>query len=594
VHVRVWAPRRRTVSVVFENEKRQCELHAEADGYFAALIPDVRAGAAYRFRLDGDTQLFPDPASRFQPVGPHGPSVVVDPSAYRWRHASPRIADDAHVFYEMHIGTFTREGTYRAAAAELAWLAKTGITTLEVMPLNDFPGTFGWGYDGVNLWAPTRLYGEPDDLRGFVDAAHAAGLAVILDVVYNHLGPDGNHLKQFSESYFTDRYPNEWGESINFDGEESGPVREFFRDNAAYWIDEFHLDGLRLDATQSMVDHSGRHIVGEIISAARAAAAGRHIYVVVENEPQDTRMVDNYGANAMWNDDFHHAALVALTGKREAYYTDYLGNPQEFISAAKWGFLYQGQRYEWQKKPRGTDSRRIPRHKFIWYLANHDQVANSDRGARIHQLTSPGKLRAMTALQLLGPATPLLFQGQEFGATTPFLYFADHKPELAELVFKGRREFLSQFPSLAQSSLAAPHDRETFERCKLDWRERDQHREFVALHSDLLILRRSVVGDDLDGAVLSPHCFLLRYFEDHLLIVNIGSDLDLRPSPEPLLAPPSGRTWSLIWSSEAPQYGGRGIRPVVTEEDIRIPAEAAVVLQATQSHTASGGIATCD
>ena len=600
VHFRVWAPRCDTLSVVIENPAGPSEtaLTAEEPGYFSALVPDAVEGTLYRIRINGSSDLFPDPASRSQPQGPHGPSAVVDPSRYAWRHAPPPLAETGQVIYELHPGTFTREGTFAAAAPELPWLAKLGITMIEVMPLAEFTGSFGWGYDGVDLWAPEHLYGTPDDFRSFVDLAHAAGLAVILDVVYNHLGPDGNYLKQFSDSYFTDRYPNDWGESINFDGDDAAPVREFFRENAAHWIDEYHLDGLRLDATQSIIDLSGHHVIGEITTAARDAASGRSLFIVAENEEQQVRMLrpvaeGGYGVTAMWNDDFHHAAVVALTGRSEAYFTDYRGSPQEFISAARWGFLYQGQRYKWQKQRRGSDSRRVPPENLIWFLENHDQVANSAHGRRLHASTSPGRMRAMTALLLLGPATPMLFQGQEFGSTAPFLYFADHEPHLAEAVARGRRKFLRQFPSFAtketQKILAPPHDRQTFERCKLDFRERDTNAGTVALHRDLIRLRRSLPAltvrdrEHVHGAVLSGHCFLLRYFSDEdrdcLLLVNLGSELHLNPAPEPLLAPPGNSGWTLIWSSESPAYGGSGT-PSPEGEGWFIPAESALLLQA--------------
>jgi maltooligosyltrehalose trehalohydrolase len=432
IHFRVWAPGRKSVEVVFEGGLAPQPLQAEENGYFSGFAEGASAGALYRFRLDGSENPLPDPASRFQPEGPHGPSQVVDPAAYRWNDQHwPGVKLPGQVLYEMHVGTFTREGTWPAAAGELPELAATGITVIEMMPVADFPGRFGWGYDGVNLFAPTRLYGTPDDLRDFVDRAHQAGIGVILDVVYNHLGPDGNYLKEFSPDYFTSRYENEWGEALNFDGENCGPVREFFLANAAYWIQEFHFDGLRLDATQQIFDSSPRHIIGEISRTVKRAGGKRSTILVAENEPQETDLVRKQGLDALWNDDFHHTATVALTSRSEAYYSDYCGTPQEFISAAKYGYLYQGQRYKWQKKRRGTPALDLEPAVFVNFFENHDQVANSARGKRIWQSTSPGRFRAMTALLLLMPSTPMLFQGQEFSASAPFVYFADHKPELA-------------------------------------------------------------------------------------------------------------------------------------------------------------------
>jgi maltooligosyltrehalose trehalohydrolase len=574
------------------------DLRSEPGGYFAGPVAAAHTGTVYRFRLDDNQRLHPDPASRFQPDGPHGPSQVIDPAAFSWSDGAWRgPTREGQVIYEMHVGTFTREGTWEAAARELPELANLGVTMVEMMPVADFPGRFGWGYDGVDLFAPCRLYGTPDGLRRFVDRAHSLGVAVILDVVYNHFGPDGNYAREFAEHYFTDRHTTDWGEPINFDGPDAAPVREFYVANAGYWIDEFHFDGLRLDATQNIYDDSPDHILAAVGRRVRQAARGRRTYVVAENETQLVRLVrppeqGGYGLDAVWNDDFHHAALVALTGHNDAYYADYLGTPQEFISAMKWGYLYQGQRYAWQEKRRGTPTLDQPPAAFVNFLENHDQVSNSARGLRPHGLSSPGRWRAMTALLLLGPGTPLLFQGQEFSSSSPFYYFADHKNDLAEQVRRGRVGFLGQFRGVTDPAIRAgipdPHDVRTFERCKLDLSERQRHAAAYALHSDLLKLRR----DDpvfnqprprgVDGAVLGPHAFVLRYFaaagNDRLLVVNLGRDLCLVPAPEPLLAPPQSQRWAVRWSSEDPRYGGGGTVPPETEEGWRIPGEAAQVL----------------
>ncbi|HEY8181572.1 MAG TPA: malto-oligosyltrehalose trehalohydrolase [Thermoanaerobaculia bacterium] len=550
---RVWAPDRKSVSVVIDGS--DFPLVRETDGHFRGFVAKARAGTRYRLRLDREKEKFPDPASRFQPDGPHGPSMVVDP-AYPWRHAAWRgVNPKALVIYEMHIGTFTPEGTLRSAIDQLQPLADLGINLLEVMPVNEFPGRFGWGYDGVDLWAPSHLYGTPDDFRLFVDSAHARGLGVILDVVYNHFGPDGCYLKNFAKDYFTSE-KNEWGDVINFgvDG-----VREFIAENAGYWIEEFHIDGLRLDATQSIHDQSPEHIIKVIQRKAREAARDRPIVIVAENEPQDVALIKSYGVDAMWNDDWHHSAMVAATGEREAYYTDYRGAPEEFVTMAKSGFLYQGQWYSWQKSYRGTPSGDIPHEKFVCFLQNHDQIANSATGERIQFRTSPGIVRALTALLLLGPDTPMLFQGQEFASSAPFLYFADHKPELASAVEKGRRQFMTQFPSIATDKLAPPHDPATFERCKLDHSEREKHVDAVALHRELLQLRRPITR--VDGAVLNEHAFFLRFDDDRMLIINLGPAFELDDVPE-------GR-WEVRWSSE----------PVSLW---RIPAESAVLLEAVR------------
>jgi maltooligosyltrehalose trehalohydrolase len=572
------------------------ELEREAAGYFAGCGA-ARAGARYRYRLDGEG-AYPDPASRYQPEGPHGPSQVVDPRGFPWTDTAWEGAGlRGQVIYEMHIGAFTREGSFEAARSHLPALAETGITVLEIMPVAEFPGRFGWGYDGVDIFAPTRLYGEPDDFRRFVNEAHGLGLAVILDVVYNHFGPDGNYLRNFSPDYFTAVYKNEWGEAINFDGRASGPVREFILTNAAYWIEEFHLDGLRLDATQQMFDASPEHIITALGKRVREAGRGRETLVVAENEPQHTCIVrppaeGGYGLDALWNDDFHHSARVALTGRNEAYYSDYHGAPQEFVSVVKHGYLYQGQRYKWQNKRRGTPSFGIEPARFVNYLENHDQLANTGSGERLHKLAAPGCWRALTALTLLAPGTPMLFMGQDFAASAPFLYFADHRPELARKVRDGRTEFLAQFRSLSRPETAAciadPGDPRTFEACKLDHAERERHGEAWTLHKDLLRLRREDAvfsaqrPGGVDGAVLSAGAFVLRFFGgaagDRLLVVNLGRDLHLDPAPEPLLAPPEGARWDILWSSEDPRYGGCGTFPLDTSENWRIPGWAAVAL----------------
>jgi maltooligosyltrehalose trehalohydrolase len=460
------------------------------------------------------------------------------------------------------------------------------------MPVAEFAGNFGWGYDGVDLYAPTRLYGRPDALRAFVDRAHALGLGVILDVVYNHLGPSGNYLRQFADEYFTDRYDNEWGEAIDF--ETSKAARELFAANGAYWIEEFHFDGLRLDATQSIHDHSETHVVSEIVERCRAAAkrAGRKIVIIAENERQDAVFIRERGVDAMWNDDFHHSARVAATGRREAYYVNTKGKPQELVSAVKWGFLFQGQYYPWQKDCRGAPALDLDPKSLVLYLQNHDQVANSACGMRLHAQTSPGRFRALTTLLLLAPGTPMLFQGQEFGASAPFLYFADHEPELAKLVAKGRGEFLDQFPSLrdeaVRQSRHEPHAPSTIERCKLDLSERTKHRAIYDLHKDLLRLRRedpifsAQRSDWLHGAVLGAEAFLLRYAlgtgDDRLVVVNLGGDLELVAAPEPLVAPPRGRSWRLVFSTEDPRYGGSGTPPFGKCGQLTVPAHCALVL----------------
>jgi maltooligosyltrehalose trehalohydrolase len=591
---RVWARNHKTVSVVVNN--REHPLRLECEGYFVGDVKDVRAGDTYRFLLDGEGP-FPDPASRYQPEGPHGPSQIIDATKFAWSDQAWQGIKLAHqVIYELHIGTFTREGTWRSAIPELPTLAELGITAIEVMPVAEFAGSFGWGYDGVDLFAPTRIYGNPDDFRAFVDAAHGCGMGVLLDVVYNHVGPDGNYLTKFSDGYFTADHKTDWGEAINFYGPHSAPVREFYAANAAYWIKEFHLDGLRLDATQNVYDKSKDHILAEINHSARKAADSRGIIIVAENEPQDTKLIRSekeggYGFDGLWNDDFHHSAAVALTGSREGYFADYLGSPQELLSALKYGFLYQGQWYSWQKQRRGTSTLGLNPAAMVTFLQNHDQIANSGRGWRIHKLCSYGQYKAMTAVCLLGPGTPMLFQGQEFAASSPFVFFADHDGDLAEKVRAGRADFLHQWRSRATGQLTFddPCSRETFEKCKLDLSERGKHAETCALHRDLLQLRKSEAvfsrqDRQFDGATLAPETVVARFFsegyrDDRLLVVNLGVELHLNPSPEPLLGPPRDTVWEIQWSTEDPHYGGNGTAPLDSELNWIIPAHAAVVLR---------------
>ena len=384
-HFRVWAPKAREVDVVLEDGAGSkpliFPLTPEPSGYLSGAV-NVGAGSRYRFRVNGGKNFYPDPASRFQPEGPHGPSCVIDPRQFPWRDTNwSGVKLEGQVIYEMHIGTFTKQGTWRAATEQLAELARIGITVIEMMPVAEFPGKFGWGYDGVDLFAPSHLYGTPDDLRTFVDRAHPLGLAVILDVVYNHFGPDGNYLGVFSDDYLVREKENEWGNAINFDGPNSGPVREFFITNGRYWIEEFHFDGFRFDATHAIRDQSTEYIIGAVGRAARDAARSRSILLIAENDLQEakmTRPISEGGddLDGIWNDDFHHSTVVALTGRNEAYYGDYRGTPQEFISAAKHGFLYQGQARSWRNALRGTPTRGIPPEVFVCFIENHDQIAN--------------------------------------------------------------------------------------------------------------------------------------------------------------------------------------------------------------------------
>ncbi|MDQ3034047.1 MAG: malto-oligosyltrehalose trehalohydrolase [Myxococcota bacterium] len=602
VHFRVWAPGKERVDLVIEGGESVRLEPERSPGYWSTIVRGAGHGTRYRLRIDGDEALFPDPASRSQPDGPHGASEVIDPTRFAWSDEMWRgRALEEAVIYELHVGTFTREGTWRSASQRLAELAEMGITVIEMMPIADFPGRFGWGYDGVALFAPYHGYGAPDDLRRFVDSAHSVGLSVILDVVYNHFGPDGNYLRAIAPSAFTDRYETDWGEPLDYDGPDAGPVRELVLANVRHWIDEYHFDGLRIDATQNIYDFGeGEHIIAAVARVAREAAGARTTIVVGENEPQDVQAITapergGHGLDALWNDDFHHSITVALTGRCEAYYLDYCGSPQELVSAAKYGFLYQGQRYHWQSQRRGTPALDVGPRRLVAYLEDHDQVANSCDGRRLHQLTSPSRHRAATALLLLGPATPMLFQGEEFLSSAPFLYFADHHEGLAPLVRVGRAEFMGQFPSVALPEVKArlhdPADPSAFERSKLDHAERDQPQNaaHLAMTRALLSMRRDdpVLGGAarraIDGAVVGERAFVLRYFgrgdhDDRLLVVNLGRCQHLRSVAEPLFAPPLGMRWRNAFASEDPAWGGRGCVPVEQDDGLHLTAECTVVL----------------
>ncbi|QEE27947.1 malto-oligosyltrehalose trehalohydrolase [Terriglobus albidus] len=604
VQFHLWAPHIKRVELLLYDGRRYPAQNQE-DGYFSLHVPGLKQGCLYRYVLDGG-RPFPDPASRFQPEGPHGWSEVIDPFSYAWTTGEWLLQElqlAGQVLYELHLGTFTQEGTYRAAEREFKRLRNLGITVLEIMPVHEFCGEFGWGYDGVAFFAPYHRYGRPDDLRHMVDAAHAVGLAVLLDVVYNHFGPDGNCFGEYCCDYFSKR-ASEWGSSPNFDNEH---VREYFLQNVAAWIHEYRLDGLRFDATQAIVDsgHHEEHILAAMSRRAREAAGNRKIILVSECERQWSHQLKplaegGHGFDGMWNDDLHHSMMVRLTGRREAYYSDHAGSPQEFISAAKYGPLFQGQYYGWQKAPRGTDCLRLEPWQWITFLENHDQVANTLRGTRPKTQSNPGLYRAMAAYWLLTPGTPMFFMGQEYGSECPFLYFSDQKPEIHEKVRSGRLAFLKQFDSVRDAEdlahlLSDPGSPDTFQRCKLgpDDRATEEATQYCEFFRDLLHLRRHELAvaqkgrGMIDGAVLSDGCFLLRYFFsedtqrlDHLLLVNLGQTLKLEHIPEPLLAPPEKTHWKMIWNSERLQYGGSSVAFPITDTGWRISGPAAILLAA--------------
>lgn len=614
VDFRIYAPEHHRVDLVLLTRGQVLPMQPEqagdtdSPGFWSLFVEGGRERERYCYRLDGEPTDLPDPAARYLPEGPHGAAEVVDPSSFVWSDLEWRgLAPSDQVIYELHVGSFSPEGNWAGLEAKLPALVDLGITTLEIMPVAEFAGAFGWGYDGVAWFAPSHLYGTPDGFRRVVDRAHSLGLAVILDVVYNHFGVSGDYSGKYARWYTSSR-KTEWGMGLNYDGPHAGAVRSLAIDNASYWIDEFHLDGLRLDATQAITDESSEHVVTALARAARTAARGRQILLVGENEPQDARLLRRHsepgvaaGLDALWNDDFHHSSRVALTGRRQAYFSDYAGTAAEWTAAVRTGFLFQGQCSHWQGKQRGHATDGLPSTALVCFLENHDQVANSLWGRRLWQESCPAQYRAVTALLLLGPWTPLLFQGQEWASSAPFSFFANHEGSLGELVKTGRAEFLSQFPGCAAHPelLRDPGLPDTFEATRLRWSERalPEHAAALALHRDLLRLRRSDPalsgshrgGVGIDATALSPSAGLVRYrsglalphpSDDRILLVNLGPDLDLERVTQPLFAPPERHThWTTIWNSEDPAYGGYGTaEPNPKVGGWKLPGCAAVLL----------------
>jgi maltooligosyltrehalose trehalohydrolase len=505
-------------------------LDAEADGVQSCFVRGAGAGDRYTYAIDGEG-AYPDPASRFQPEGVHGPSEIVDPEAFRWRHEAWRgRAARELTLYELHVGTFTAAGTFNAARQRLPELQELGITAIELMPLAEFAGTRNWGYDGVCLYAPSRNYGRPDDLRAFVDAAHGLGIAVLLDVVYNHLGPEGAYLTRFYPDYMTDRHQTPWGGAINLDGPGSTAVRRFIIENAVAWITEYRLDGLRLDATHALIDCGPTHIVQEIAAAARAAAhwpvavyAEDHRNLASLLEPEDQ---GGWGLDGVWADDFHHVVRRRLAGDTHGYYQDFSGSLDELARTMRQGWLFSGQYSAHAGGGRGTDASHLPMQRFVVCLQNHDQIGNRAEGDRLNHAVSAAAWRAASTLLLTSPMTPLLFMGQEWAASSPFQYFTDLEPPLGVLVTEGRRREFKDFPQFSDPGSRAripdPQDPATFERSRLDWQERERqpHAASLALYRDLLHLRHAhrALGaseaTSVDAAALDDATIVLRREQD--------------------------------------------------------------------------------
>jgi maltooligosyltrehalose trehalohydrolase len=491
----IWAPKAKSITLVLRSdgvESRHAML-TDDTGVHSIAIETAKPGDRYAFEVDGNGP-FPDPRSRFQPDSVHGFSEVIDPSTFRWTDDGWKGLDrEGQVIYELHVGTMTREGTFRAMIDELPELSRLGVTAIELMPIAECPGRWNWGYDGVDLYATSRNYGRPDDFRTLVNAAHGHGIGVILDVVYNHLGPEGNYLGVYSDLYASPTHDSAWGAGLNWDGPGSDQVRAFAIDSAVQWISEYHIDGLRLDATHAIVDDSSVHLVQELTQAVRAAAGDRSVVVVAEDERRDIRRVrplarDGEGLDAVWADDFHHEVRVLLTNSHENYYAAYSGTTKEIATTINDGFGAEGRDHV--QSPEASD----PASAFVFCIQNHDQVGNRPFGDRLHHEINLDRYKVASALLLLSPETPLLFMGQEFAASTPFLYFTDHPKELGKLVTEGRRREFSGFRLFHDEDLREtipdPQVEATFLASKLDSDDRDRNADVNKLYRSLIALRK--------------------------------------------------------------------------------------------------------
>ncbi|HEY1791628.1 MAG TPA: malto-oligosyltrehalose trehalohydrolase [Opitutaceae bacterium] len=562
VSYRVWAPGHRSVAVELGEGKgsRSLAMHAEGEnGYWSTMDEDGAAGDLYKFRID-EGACTPDVASRFQPLGVEGPSECIDPSSYGWRSGAwCRPGWRGQVTYELHVGAFTAEGTFRAAVSKLPHLRSLGVEAIELMPVADFNGARNWGYDGVALFAPARCYGRPDDLRALVDEAHLAGMAVILDVVYNHVGPSGSYLERYSKGYLA-KSSGAWGSGYNLDGPDSGPVREFLLGNAAYWLDEFRMDGLRLDATHAISDSSPNQLIQQIAEVARARGAftiaedARNLCALAQPEKDG-----GLGIDAVWADDFHHQVRVCMTGTRDGYYSAFSGQPADIADTIANGWFYRGQGYgPWRGTPRGSPCSHLAPERFVYCIENHDQVGNRANGERLENLVSREQFRAASVLLCLAPHPPLIFMGQEWAASAPFLFFTDHGGELGRMVSEGRRKEHGH----GQEGVPDPERPDTFDRSKLDWDEADaaDHAGVLRLYKAALQIR-GVLGRR--GALERPAwsisaksgLLLLSYTTPDFAMLlaaalgpRVGGQVGTRPSPF--------GEWSVVLNSNWRKFGG--------------------------------------
>jgi malto-oligosyltrehalose trehalohydrolase len=539
-HFRLWAPAATEVEVeVTQDQSRAgAALVPVGGGWFSGSLSNLRPGARYGYRIDGGL-LVADPASRCNPEDVHAPSMLVDPLAYQWSELGWQGRPWEHaVIYELHVGTFTREGTFAAAIERFDHLVALGVTAIELMPLGDFPGNRNWGYDGVLAFAPEASYGTPEDLKRLVDAAHARGLMVFVDVVYNHFGPEGNYLNAYAPLFFNAQRHTPWGAAINFDGTDSRTVRDFFIHNALYWLEEYCMDGLRIDAVHAIIDDTQPDFVTELCATVRGVPAQRHVHIILENDRNQARYLGRDAqrrpilATAQWNDDFHHAAHILLSGETDGYYSDYAACPLWYFGRClAEGFAYQGEPSEYRGgEERGDPSVHLPAGAFVSFLQTHDQVGNRAFGERIGHLAPAEKLQAAIACWLLSPAPPMLFMGEEFNASTPFLYFCDFGPELGAAVARGRREEFARFERFAdpkaRASIADPTDPETFRRSKLDWSEAAEPNTWISLYRRCLHLRHQYLVPRLEQ---QPPSGAFTVDDERLLAVDwtLGEDCAL-------------------------------------------------------------------
>lgn len=507
VRFQLWAPSAQRVDLRLEDENKTLPMEALGDGWFRLTTDRANHGSRYRYCID-ETHLVPDPASRHNPEDVDGPSQVWNPERFDWRdtewHGRPW---EETVLYELHVGTFSTEGTFEGVKHRLDYLQQLGVTAIELMPVADFPGRRNWGYDGVLPFAPDSRYGTPDDLKSLVRAAHARGIMVFLDVVYNHFGPRGNYLGLYAKQFFTDRHQTPWGAAINFDGPDSRTVRDFFVHNALYWLQEFHFDGLRFDAVHAIADESKFDILEEIAERVREEIdPGRHVHLVLENDNNIARYLSPTSSRytAQWNDDIHHALHVLLTQEHDSYYADYAKKPLAQLGRCLTeGFAYQGERSEFRGKPRGEPSAALPPTAFVNFLQNHDQIGNRAFGERLHTLAPAASMRAATTILLLAPQPPMLFMGEEFAAATPFQYFCDYTDELAQAVRDGRRrefEGSAAFKDPAlRDRIPDPNDEATFTRSTIDWNWEAPQSQWFEYASALLSLRNREIVPRLKG-----------------------------------------------------------------------------------------------